>query len=132
MIVLELHRKVIKMGVRVAAASSDGKVINQHFGRATQFLIFDIDQKNINFIEIRKNVYACEFGSHDDNKLANTVNLLMDCQIILVSQIGPGAKAAVNTVCIEVYEIGDFIEDAIRKLQKSMFFIKQFFKESEE
>ena len=119
------------MAVRVAAASSDGKVINQHFGRATQFLIFDIEEKSIRIVERRFSQCVCESGDHDDNRLADTVDLLRDCRIILVSRIGPGAKAAVNTAGLEVYEIGDFIEAVLINLQKSTVFKRQFMTRSD-
>ncbi|WP_272942742.1 NifB/NifX family molybdenum-iron cluster-binding protein [Methanobacterium formicicum] len=43
------------MPIRVAAASSDGKYVNQHFGKADKFLIFDIkDNGEHEFIELRE------------------------------------------------------------------------------
>ena len=44
------------MAYKVAVTSSDGKFINQHFGRAQQFLIFEIDDEgDYKFLELRKN-----------------------------------------------------------------------------
>ncbi len=35
------------MTIRVAVGSSDGKYVNQHFGHAQKFLIFDIEREMI-------------------------------------------------------------------------------------
>ena len=37
------------MPLRVAVASSDGKFINQHFGHAEQFLIFDANVTTLRY-----------------------------------------------------------------------------------
>lgn len=38
-----------EMAYKVAFASSDGKVVNQHFGRTKQFLIVEIDNKDYKY-----------------------------------------------------------------------------------
>ena len=43
------------MAYKIAFASSDGKVVNQHFGRTKQFLIVEIDGKDYKYIETRVN-----------------------------------------------------------------------------
>jgi len=48
------------MSIKVAVASNDGKVINQHFGHAQEFLIFDLnDDGTFEFVETRENVPTC-------------------------------------------------------------------------
>ncbi len=42
------------MSYKVAVASSDGKFVNQHFGMAQQFLIFEIDDDEYKFMELRR------------------------------------------------------------------------------
>lgn len=106
------------MSLRVAVASSDGKVINQHFGRAGIFLVFDVDEKGYRFVEERKSDPPCQLGEHDDNALDRTVGLIADCGIVLASMIGPGAEQAMNTRGIRAYAISDYIDRALEKLVK--------------
>lgn len=78
------------MPIKVAVASSDGKIVNQHFGKAQKFLIFEINNNSeYEFIELRQTVPRC--GEDPDIKYG-TINLISDCDILLVSQIGPGAR----------------------------------------
>ncbi len=105
------------MAYRVAVASSDGKVINQHFGRSRQFIIFDIDgQESYSFVEIRQNIPPCGLEQHEENAMERTVNLLSDCKAVLVSQIGAGAEQALAARGIQAYCIRDFIDGALSKL----------------
>ena len=105
------------MSYKVAVASSDGKVINQHFGRSRQFIIFDIDDGgNYSFVEIRQNTPPCGYEEHDENAMQKTVDLLSDCRVVLVSQIGPGAEQALRVKGVQAYAIGDFIDKALLKL----------------
>ncbi len=102
---------------RVAVASNDGKIINQHFGHAKQFLIFDIDDKgNFEFIELRENVPSCSGGKHSSGSMESTIELIKDVDIVLVSQIGPGASQSLISNGIQPYMMPTYIDEALEKL----------------
>lgn len=104
------------MAYKIAVASSDGKYVNQHFGRARQFLILEIDHNNYKFLELRQNKPACHSEGHTQDQLLNTVELLADCTSVLVSQIGRGAIEALASKGIKAYVLPDFIHEAVQKL----------------
>ena len=116
------------MAVRVAIVSSDGKVINQHFGAAGQFLIFNIDGEIITYFEKRENNPSCGPGGHSSDKLAKSIDLISDCKLVLVSRIGPAAESALNEKGVESVESGGLIKDALIKLQRSLFFKQRLLK----
>jgi len=81
------------MVLKVAVASSDGKFINQHFGHAEQFLIFDIDDEGkYEYVELRKNEPTCSGGNHTAGSMKDAVSVLDEVKVVLVAQIGPGAS----------------------------------------
>lgn len=105
------------MKYRIAAASSDGIVVNEHFGRAQNFLILEADgEKNIERIENRTVNPVCNSGEHDEDALAEVVKRLADCRYVLVSRIGRAAEAALERQGIEAYEFPGVIEEAIERL----------------
>lgn len=106
------------MSYKIAVASTDGKVVNQHFGRAAQFLIFEIEDGQYKFLELTKTNPFCNNGEHDDNRLLTAVEGLAGCRAVLVSQIGGGAAAALRGRGIEPFDIRELIEDALKKLIK--------------
>jgi nitrogen fixation protein NifX len=114
------------MAIRVAAATSDGKVINQHFGAARQFVILDIGETETTYVETRKTNSPGNQEGHNDDLLLNFVLLLSDCKLVLVSKVGPSAKSYLARQGIEVIECRELIDDAARKLQKSKYILKNF------
>lgn len=102
---------------RVAVASSDGKVVNQHFGHAQFFIIFDVkSEADFVFIEERKTNPPCGFGEHDKSTLEEAVDRISDCNYVLCYQIGKGASAILSERGISAYVIGDYISNALYKL----------------
>jgi nitrogen fixation protein NifX len=105
------------MSTRVAVASSDGKFVNQHFGHAKTFLIFDLnDDGTFKFIENRENKPTCNGGEHNANALDSTLNIIKDVKIVLVSQIGSGASQFLLSNGIQPFMIPTFIDEALEKL----------------
>ena len=106
------------MSYKIAVASSDGKVVNQHFGKATQFLIFEMEKNTYRFLELLKTIPFCNSSEHDEDKLASAVDALAGCRAVCVSQIGSGAAEALRNKGIEPLDIHNFIEDALKKILK--------------
>lgn len=104
--------------MKVAVVSSDGKVINQHFGKASRFLIFEIGGGKIQFIETRDNKPVCGSAEdgHSDNALERTISLISDCGAVLCSRIGGGAEEALMKKGIRPIEAHDFIEEVLRRM----------------
>jgi predicted Fe-Mo cluster-binding NifX family protein len=80
------------MAIRVALASRDGVVVHQHFGKATHFQIYDIEDGASRFVEVRENTPTCSANGEEAH--IRVLSLLSDCQAVVVSRIGPGASAA--------------------------------------
>lgn len=101
----------------IAVASSDGIVVNQHFGRADTFYIYEEKDGGITFLEKRNVNPVCESGNHDDEKLTANLKKFTDCKYLLVSRIGNGAANKAESLGIECYEISGIIEESIEQLQ---------------
>lgn len=105
------------MALKVAVASSDGKYINQHFGMTSQFVIFNLnDDGTYEFLELRENKPACTIECHSELPMDESVQLISDCQVVIASQIGPGAIDILLSHHIEPYIAPTFIEDALKQL----------------
>lgn len=104
------------MSYKIAIASSDGKFVNQHFGRAKQFLIVEIeDDGSYQYLETRKNNPACHVEGHDYS-IEDSLDLISDCDGVLVSQVGPGAADKLIERGIQPIIIPMLIEDALKKI----------------
>lgn len=99
--------------MKVAVASSDGIVINTHFGRAKTFYIYDIQDRGIQLLEVRTGRPFCQFGQHDEQQLMDVVELLEDCAKVYVLQIGKGAEEALITRGIEAITAKGIITEVL-------------------
>lgn len=102
--------------VRIALASSDGKVINQHFGHATTFHVFDIVDNTARFVESRDVNQCCNGGFHKISAFEKVANTLSDCKAIIVAKIGEGASSFLEGKGFEVFEAPYLISAVLEKL----------------
>lgn len=102
---------------KIAVVSSDGIVVNQHFGHAEKFLIYEVtDDGNFSFIETRIAEPVCNYRNHDEGKLIENLQKIQDCKYLLVSRIGTGAAIQAERLGITPMELPDMIEKSIRKI----------------
>ena len=102
---------------RIAVASSDGIVVNQHFGRADTFYIYEADEDlNLQLVDTRNVTPVCHTGNHDEEELVTNVKRLADCGYLLVSRIGQGAANVAESEGITPMELPGIITESIEKL----------------
>lgn len=103
---------------RIAVVSTDGKVINQHFGRAEAFHVFEIDNNAYSFVETRKSVPCCQEFDHTNERFDRVLDLLSDCKAVLAAKIGDGASQYLINHGMEVFQavgpVTAVIEEIIR------------------
>ena len=100
---------------KIAVATSDGIVVNQHFGHANQFYIYEVQDKNFIRTEIRHTEPACVSKEHDENAVTKNLNLIKDCKYLLVSRIGIYAQQQAENLGITPFELPLMVEDALKK-----------------
>lgn len=104
------------MSYRIAIGSSDGEVIDQHFGSSEQFVIYEVSNEGSwRLVDIRRNLHAGVMG-HQELRLQQTAELVGDCTVVLVSQIGPGAGHLLKERGITAQTSEGYIEDALTRL----------------
>ena len=107
--------------MRVAVAGAPGRHVIQHFGAAHVFHIYDISDGVINFVESRATLPVCQSAAEEhDDALGRSVERLADCQVVVVSRIGPGPSEALGARGIRIEEIFGFIDQAVQRLAKSL------------
>lgn len=105
------------MMYRVAVASTDGKVVNQHFGRAEHFHIFEIsDDDAFRYLESREVAPCCNSGQHEQHAFLKIAEALKDVGAVIVSKIGEGASEFLEKEGFVVYEAPYPIEPLMRKI----------------
>jgi predicted Fe-Mo cluster-binding NifX family protein len=114
--------------MKVAIASDNGSGIAMHFGRCSQFIIYDIDNKSITGKEIRKN----QFTGHSQNEChgnpehheqgngthshAGIISGLHDCQVVISHGMGWRAAEDLKQHGIQIIVTAE--QDAESAIQK--------------
>jgi nitrogen fixation protein NifB len=96
----------------VAVASWEGILINQHLGEATQFIIYQLEDGEYQFLENRP---APKPGNGQERwlELART---LLDCHSVLASGAGPSPTETLVRHGIKVIVIEGLIEEALANI----------------
>lgn len=75
----------------IAVASSDGEMVNEHFGKAERFWIFDVEESKQTLIMVR-NVEPLSTGekNHPFNpeRLGAICDVIKDCERVYCTKIG--------------------------------------------
>ncbi|QZZ18658.1 nitrogenase cofactor biosynthesis protein NifB [Leptothermofonsia sichuanensis E412] len=101
--------------ILVAVATKGGGIVNQHFGHAKEFQIFEVDANEARFVGHRKVDQYCQSGYGENATLEYVIQAIADCKAILVSKVGECPKAELREAGLHVVEAYDVIEKVARE-----------------
>ncbi|MDR0670198.1 MAG: dinitrogenase iron-molybdenum cofactor biosynthesis protein [Treponema sp.] len=107
------------MSWRVAVTSADGVLINQHYGHAAWFLIYDIEKDGTGTLVEKRAVDPwCNSGNHADAEDGHSgiASDITDCAAVLTARIGPPARKKLELSGLSVFEEQAPIDEALKKL----------------
>ena len=98
----------------VAEASTDGRLIDQHFGKAGAFHILKVeDDERFAQVECRSVTPSCSgCGNHDAAGTEAVVKALADCRYVLCARIGRSSQAAGITP-LEIMHMVDYAMEKV-------------------
>jgi nitrogen fixation protein NifB len=96
--------------ILVAVATKGGGLVNQHFGHAREFQIFEVDGTEAKFVGHRKVDQYCQGGFGEEESLDGMLKMLEDCKAVLVSKIGHCPQESLQKAGIEPVEAYDLID----------------------
>ena len=133
------------MSLKVALASSDGKNIDLHFGKAEKFYIYELKDKDFELVENRNAPKQEEKESSADSEcipgggagcgggfgcgsgcgggcggasgpLSPLVEGLLDCRAIVAAQFGQNVRRQFERNAVSVFDVELPIDEALEKL----------------
>jgi nitrogen fixation protein NifX len=112
--------------MKIAFATTDGVHIDEHFGRAGSFAIYDLKRGGYSFVEMKKFAEGRDkeieetkgLGQIHDDRVQQKVDSLGDCKIVYVTEIGgPSAARLVSKGMMPVkVKENTSIETSLKKL----------------
>jgi predicted Fe-Mo cluster-binding NifX family protein len=104
------------MSYRVAFASMDGSSVDQHFGSARFFQVYDIDGSEYHHVEARKPEAKCQ--GHCEGGFDHLLEALSDCDAIFVNRIGQSAAEFMIGHGKRVFEAAGPVDAIIAEFMK--------------
>jgi nitrogen fixation protein NifX len=108
------------MLVKIAFATSDRRAVNQHFGAAEAFAIYELGESATRLIEVAEFIETAMDGH--EGKLAAKVDLLGDCAAVYCNAVGASAIQQLLAKGIQPMRVdeGTVIDELLCGLQKNL------------
>jgi len=96
----------------IAVATKGGGKVNEHFGHAKEFQIYELTTGGAKFVGHRRVDLYCQGGFGDEDSLATVIRAINDCHAVFVAKIGGCPKNDLKTAGIDPVDqyAGEFIE----------------------
>jgi len=107
------------MKVLIAVATEGHGKVNQHFGHATEFQVFQVSKTEALFVGHRRVDLYCQGGYGEDEQLPSIVRAINDCHAVLVSKIGACPKDELKAAGID--PVDEYAHEFIEKAALSWF-----------
>jgi nitrogen fixation protein NifB len=107
----------IKAKYRVAVATSTGDMVDRHFGHASRFMLYEVEDGNITpagIVDTDPLMNEPMFGEKHRQKLEKMVADLAGVDIVLASEFGEKAETELMARGAKPYRHDGKVEDAIR------------------
>src|SRR5208337_1658382 len=100
--------------VLVAVATKGGGRINEHFGHAREFQIYELSAAGAKFVGHRRVDLYCQGGYGDEDSLETVIRAINDCTAVFVSKIGGCPKKDLQAAGIDPVDrfAHEFIEQS--------------------
>ena len=120
-----LKKKKVTRPVLMAVATKGGGVINQHFGHATEFLVYEASSEGVRFIGTRRADQYCvgqDTCNEDESTLSRVIAALEGCEVMLSARIGlPPYEALEEAGILPVSDYAmEPIEESVAKVYQEM------------
>lgn len=105
----------------LAVATKGGGIVNQHFGHAKEFQIYEVDANEVKFVGHRKIDHYCQTGYGEEATLDGIISTISDCKAVLTSKIGNCPQAELKKAGLQVVEAYDAIDTVARGFYQQYF-----------
>lgn len=125
--VLERRMRVMKdnetkepVGLKIAFATTNMQTVNQHFGSAQQFALYNVDPEHTTLLEVAEFGKLSQDGNED--KLEAKLDMLKGCAAVYCQAVGSSAVRQLMMRGVQPIKVveGAVISDLLESLQDEM------------
>ena len=110
----DLDGEASDIAILVAVATKGEGRINEHFGHASEFQIYEVTTGGSKFVGHRRVDHYCQGGYGDEDTLPGVVRAINDCHAVFVAKIGGCPRDELREAGIDPVEdyAHEFIEES--------------------
>ena len=105
----------------IAVASKDGRDINQHFGHAERFLIYEVEETEARLVDEKKVERYCTYDA-DHPMRAHVLKAIADalagCRAVVCAQIGQAPQMEMERFGLDTFVADGPIKATLTELAK--------------
>jgi nitrogenase cofactor biosynthesis protein NifB len=121
--VVEEAKPAVARKIRIAVASKTGMTVDQHFGQAEQFYIYESDGDAASYVETRSVSKYC--NGMDDcgekaGRMAGILAAVDDCKGVLALRIGESPLKKLETKGIRVFTLYENVDKAVNDAARAL------------
>jgi predicted Fe-Mo cluster-binding NifX family protein len=105
----------------IAVASKDGRDINQHFGHAERFLIYEVEGSEAKLVDEKKVERYCSYDQDHPLRahlLKAIADALAGCRAVVCAQIGQGPQMEMERLGLDTFVAEGSIRKTLVELAK--------------
>jgi nitrogen fixation protein NifX len=116
----KMEQTALPPSLRVAFASNDRCRVNQHFGAAEGFVIYEVSADKSGLIAVAE--FPAEAMDGNEDKLATKIDFLAGCAAVFVMAIGASAIKQLMVGGVQPVRVvgSDRIEDILAEIQSGI------------
>ncbi len=106
--------------MKIAITTTDGIHVDQHFGKAEEFRVYELEGKSLKMLETRSVESYCRTKSpgpvdhsFDGDRFAKVYATIEDCSILYTNQIGEMPEAKLRTRGMDVQQCSCTIDSIV-------------------
>jgi len=113
----ELEQEYSDVKILIAVATKGHGRINEHFGHAQEFQIYELSTEGSKFVGHRRVDLYCQGGFGEEDTLQTVIRAINDCTAVFVAKIGGCPKADLQKAGIDPVDkyAHEFIEQSAVK-----------------
>jgi len=102
---------VTNLKLKLAVASKDGISINEHFGHAKAFLVYNVSKDQCLLLEQRQVEHYCHGNQGSQSAMAMIPETIRDCHAVFIARIGDGPTDKLAAIGVDA--VSDYAYEAI-------------------
>jgi len=106
--------------LRFAVASRDGRVVDEHFGQAENFYIYESDGNTVHCVDIRNVEKYCSGDDCESDRRNRVFEMIDDCDAVLCTRIGVTPAGRLKAFGMQVFTDYDYTQAAVLSFARKM------------